>query len=219
MTPILPFVLVAFAAFGAFFAYREYQRRVHARWRAVAARHGLEVDVATKQPPPLDFDLFDDGRGKKVTAQMWRAREEDSVFQYEYTTGSGEHSTTHRRSVALVQVPFRAPHLVISSEDWWSKLKRAVGMRDIELESPEFNDRYRVRCDDERFAVTLLDPATVAWMLSPASGRGAVTFEFGGTWLLCFCDQLDVESLPGLLAWAQSARHQFPTVLTDLYGR
>lgn len=217
MTSVFPFIAVVLVAVGAFLGYRQYKRKQHARWRAVAAEHGLHVDVSTKQPPPVDVDLFGEGRGKKVTAQMWRPGEDDSVFQYQYTTGSGEHSTTHRRSVALVAVPFRAPHLVISSEGIWSKLMRAVGVRDIEVESPEFNERFRVRCDDERFAITLLDPAMIAWMLSPASGGGTVTFEFRHGWMVCFCDQLDVESLPGLLVWAQSARDRLPTVLGELY--
>ncbi len=210
-------VLVLIVATVAYLTYR-YQELQKAKLRAIAAAHGLEVDVDTKKPPPLDFDLFDTGSAKKVRAQMWRAGEQDSVFQYQYTVKSGENSKTYTFSAALVQIPFVAPHLVISTENWWSKIKRVVGMRDIEVESAPFNDRYHVRCDDDRFAITLLDPPMIAWLLSAASGRGTVTFEFGGPWMLCHCQQLDVEELPGLLVWAQSARTQLPAVLTELYG-
>jgi hypothetical protein len=185
--------------------------------RAVAAGAGLQVDTATKRPPPIDFELFGKGSSRKVRAQMWRVGENDSVFQYQYTVKSGENSTTYEFSAALVEVPFAAPHLTISTENWWSKMKRAVGMRDIEFESPEFNERFLVQCDDERFAVTLIDPPMIAWMLSPQSGRGTVTFEFGGRWMLCHCKQLKIAELPAMLAWAQSARTQLPTVLADLY--
>jgi hypothetical protein len=184
----------------------------------VAAAHGLQVDVSSSKPPPLDFDLFDAGSGKKVTAQMWRSGEDDKVFQYEYTLKSGENSSTYRFTAALIVLPFRAPHLTISTENWWSRMKRAVGMRDIEVESPQFNDRYQVRCGDDRFAITLLDPTMIGWMLSPDSGLGTVTFELDGPWMLCHCDQLDIEELPGMLAWAQSARAQLPAVLTEMYG-
>ncbi len=211
------FVVLLLAA-GVVYLVHVYRERHRARMRAVASAAGLEVDVSTKQPPPLDFDLFDAGGSKRVSAQMWRAGEPDSVFQYRYTVKSGENSTTYEFTAALIEVPFTAPHLTISTENWWSRMKRVVGLRDIEVESPHFNDRYHVRCDDERFAIALLDPPMIAWMLSPQSGDGVVTFEFGGRWMLCHCDQLALEALPGMLAWARSVRSELPTVLTDLYG-
>jgi hypothetical protein len=215
-----PLAIVALVAVAGLLAYtvHRYQEHQKARLRAIAARHGLEVDVDRKKPPPLDFDLFDRGSGKRVSAHMWRTGEPDSVFQYQYTEKQGENSRTYRFTAALVEVPFTAPHLVISTEDWWSRVKRVVGMRDIEVESPDFNERYQVRCRDDRFAITLLDPAMIGWMLSPESGRGAVTFEFGGRWMLCHCDPLDPEQLPGMLTWAQSARGRLPAVLAEMYG-
>ena len=213
-------VLVTLAVTGgvAYAAYT-YRRLQQARMRAVAEAAGLQVDTSTKQPPALGFDLFGPGRRKKVTAQMWRAGEQDSVFQYRYTVQSGDSSKTYRFTAALVEVPFRAPHLRIGTENWWSKAKRIVGMRDVEVESAAFNDRYHVRCDDERFAIALLDPPMIAWMLSPHSGGGTVTFEFRDRWMLCHCDQLKTDELPGMLAWAQSVRERLPGVLTEFYGR
>ncbi len=214
---VLPvFAGVAAALLYAAYRYREAQR---AKMRAVAAQHGLEVDVSSKKPPPIDFDLFDRGSSRRVDCHMWRAGELDSVIQYQFTEGSGKDSHTYEFSAALVDMPFLAPHLTISSENLWSRMKRAVGLRDVEVESPLFNERYQVRCADDRFAITLLDPPMIAWMLSPASGQGTVTFEFLGPWLLCHCSQLQIEELPGLLTWAQSVRAQLPAVLGELYGR
>jgi len=210
-------VLLAFGG-GVIYAGYAYQQHQKAKLRAIAEAAGLQVDTSTKPPPQLGFDLFDPGKRKKVTAQMWRAGEQDSVFQYRYTVQSGDSSKTYRFTAALVEVPFRAPHLKIGTENWWSKAKRIVGMRDIEVESAAFNDRYHVRCDDERFAISLLDPPMIAWMLSPQSGGGTVTFEFRDRWMLCHCDQLKVAELPGMLAWAQSVRAQLPAVLGELYG-
>lgn len=210
-------LVVLLMATGVVYVVHVIRERRRKRMRAVAASTGLEVDVSTKPPPPIDFDLFDAGGSKRVTAQMWRAGDQDSVFQYQYTVNSGENSTTHRYSAALISVPFSAPHLTISTENWWSKARRVIGLRDIEVESPRFNDRYHVRCDDERFAIALLDPPMIGWMLSPQSGGGVVTFEFVDRWMLCHCDQLELEVLPAMLAWACSVRAELPTVLTDLY--
>ncbi len=218
MAPVLPILIVLLVAGGiAYVAWTMHQRQL-ARARAIAAAAGLQIDTDTKRPPALDFELFERGSSKKVRHQMWRAGEQDSVFQYEYTTGSGDNARTYTMTCALVTVPFRAPHLTITTENWWTRIKRAVGSRDIEVESPVFNDRYHVRCEDERFAITLLDPDMIAWMLSPASGQGAISFELRGSWLLAYGDELDLEYLPPLLAWAQGARLQLPTVLTEWYG-
>jgi hypothetical protein len=107
--------------------------------------------------------------------------------------------------------------MTIGPEGFWSAIGRAVGIRDVEVESPEFNRRYRVRCADERFAVTLLDQQVIAWMLSPHSGSGSVKFELGGRWMLCFGDDVPFEELFGYLTWSQHARGILPTVLTSLY--
>ena len=218
MARIIPVLVILAIGGGVAYATYAYQQHQKAKMRAVAEAAGLQVDTSTKKPPGLDFDLFDPGNRKKVTAQMWRPGEQDSVFQYQYTVSSGDSSTTHRFTVALVELPFTAPHLRIGTESWWSKAKRIVGVRDIEVESPRFNDRYHVRCADERFAISLLDPPMIAYLLSPQSGGGTVTFELRDRWMLCHCDPLKIDGLPGMLAWAQSVRAQLPAVLTELYG-
>lgn len=118
---------------------------------------------------------------------------------------------------ALINLPFAAPHTKIGPEGFWSGLGRSVSIRDIEVESTLFNDRYRVTGNDERSAVTLLDQDMLAWLLSPDSGGGAVKFELWGSWLLCVSDRLDMEQMFGFLDWSQSVRAHMPGVLGSLY--
>jgi hypothetical protein len=210
-------VLIAAVAAYAAFHVRKARR---ARLRTIAARHGLEVDVTDQRPPDLGFALFDEGKRKKLSARMWRRGDGDCAFHYQYTVHSGDSSSNTRRfTCALIEMPFSAPHLTISTENWWSRARRVIGLRDVEVESPDFNDRYQVRCDDDRFAITLLDPPMIAWMLSPQSGRGEITFEYRNGWMLCYGARLPDDDLPGMLDWAQSIRRRLPAVLTDLYGR
>lgn len=210
-------LVVAALAGGGFFIYREIERRRRAAAIAYASARGFQVDVGPKAPPSLPFDLFDIGQGRRVSYQIWREGTHDTAFQYRYTTGSGDDRRTYKRSCALIAVPFTAPHLTIGPEGFWSSIGRMIGRRDIEVESPQFNQRYRVRCDDERFAITFLDPPMIAWMLSPHAGGGTVRFELGGPWMLCWADELAYEELFGLLEWAQHARTHVPSVLTSLY--
>jgi hypothetical protein len=211
------FVVVAAAIGVVAYAAHRYEQRKRAAAVALARSRGYEIAVEDKAPPPLSFDLFGIGSSRKISYQIWKPGSHDSAFQYRYTTGSGKNKQTHRRSCVLVEVPFTCPHLTIGPEGFWSAIGRAVGLRDIEIESPQFNDRYRVRCADERFAVTLLDQRMIAWMLSPNSGGGAVKFEFGGRWMLCFGDDVPFEQLFGFLDWVQHARTNLPAVLTSLY--
>lgn len=205
---------------GIAYAVHRHNQAQIARAKAVAAQHGLQIDVSKQKPPAgFDFDLFGQGSSKQVRHQMWRPGEADSVFQYQYTTGSGENSQTHRFTGAQVILPFRGPKMSIATETWWTRAKRVVGMRDIEIESPEFNDRYHVRCADERFAVTLLDHDMIAFMLSESSGLGTVTFEIAGDRMLCYGDQIELERLPEMLSWAQSTRTVLPRVLTEWYPK
>lgn len=212
------FYLVIAAVFGVVaYAASQGEKKRRAAAVALARSRGYEIAVDDKAPPPLGFDLFDVGSSRKVSYQIWKPGAHDSAFQYRYTTGSGKNRQTHRRSCVLLALPFTAPHLTIGPEGFWSAIGRAIGLRDIEIESPQFNDRYRVRCADERFAITLLDHHMIAWMLSPASGGGQVKFELAGRWMLCFGDDVSFEQLFGYLDWAESARTHLPAVLPSLY--
>jgi len=214
--PIL-FVIAALVAIPLkIYANRQWKARI-SEAKLLAAKYGFEVDTDTKGPPSQRFDLFGLGHRKKVTVQFWRRGEQDSVFDYEYTTGSGKNRKKHRRTVAMIALPFAAPHTTIGPEGFWSGVGRMVGLRDIEVESPDFNDQYRVTGDDERFAVTLLDQQMLAWLLSSQSGRGAIRFELWGSWLLCVSEPLGVQRMLGYLDWAQGVRMHMPDVLPSLY--
>jgi hypothetical protein len=196
---------------------QRHDKRTIARAEALAQQHGFRLDAGAKAPPRQEFDLFDLGSAQKVSFQFWREGENDSVFRYQFTTGSGDDRRTHHRTCALVSLPYAAPHTKIGPEGFWSNLGRMVGRRDIEVESAEFNRRYRVTSDDERFAITLLDHRMLAWLLSRESGGGTVKFEIWGSWLLCISDQLELEQMFGFLDWGQNVRAHMPDVLTSLY--
>jgi len=211
------FLFVVVIAVTIFHRISQYKKQKVAKAKRLAAEYGFEVDTDSKGPPGQQFDQLTIGRSKTVSFQFWRPGEHDSVFQYRYTTGSGDDSTTHFSTLALVNLPFAAPHTKIGPEGFWSGIGRAVGIRDIEVESTVFNDRFRVTGNDERFAVALLDQDMLAWLLSPDSRGGAVKFELWGPWLLCVSEKLDMEQMFGFLDWGQSVRAHMPSVLSSLY--
>lgn len=215
--PLLPFLVAGVVAVVAVTVKHRTERRKQARATVFATRIGMRIDVDRVDPPSTPFDLFQVGRARRASYRMWREGSPDIVFEYQYTTGSGKNRTTHHRTCAIVDTGLAAPHTEIGPEGFFAGLGRMVGIRDIELESPEFNELYRVTGADERFAITLLDPAMIAWMLSPAGGGASVKMELLGPRLLCFVDRIDVEQSPGFLDWAQGFRAQIPRVVNDLY--
>lgn len=217
--PFLVMVGLMAAVFVPLAAYAQHRAKLAAaEAQRLAAQYGFLCDVKAKQPPPQQFDLFRAGSSRRLSYHFWRPEEQDSVFQYQYTTGSGDDRRTHDFTCALVALPFNAPHTKIGPESFLAGIGKALGIRDIEVESPEFNDAFKVSSDDPRFAIALLDQPMIAWMLSSESGRGSIRFELWGSWLLCISSKrLEVERMFGYLDWGQGVRPHMPTVLTSLY--
>lgn len=70
------------------------------------------------------------------------------------------------------------PFLTLATENFLHRLGEKLGVRpDIDLDSEEFNRRWRVRCEDEGFAIAILDPAVQAAL---AGSNAADWWCFGG---------------------------------------
>ncbi len=213
------FIFVVLAAAGtAVWAYLFEQKR-KADARLLATERGFHLDTDKTGPPDEPFALFSTGHGRQASYCLWRDDSNVAAFQYRYVTGSGKTRQVHDFSCVLAPTSFFAPHLRIEPEGMISAIGRLVGIRDIEVESPEFNRLYQVRCDDERFAITLLDHEMIAWMLDSTSGRGAVRFEFGGEWMLASIRKMPFDELFGFYDWAAWAVDHTPAVLPSLYPK
>ena len=85
----------------------------------------------------------------------------DYSFRTHSTDGEGRRQVhTHRYAVVVLRLPVPVPLVELEA----SRLPRLFG-RGIELESEEFNHRYRVRADDPRLAHDVLPPRTVQLLL------------------------------------------------------
>ncbi|CAB4884941.1 unannotated protein [freshwater metagenome] len=214
--PIL-FVILLLAAVGliAVAANAANKRRIE-RYRAIAAANGLGFDPGDpSNVTSLDFELFDRGHSAAATFTMWRTTgHQNRVFQYRYVTGSGKDSQTHYNTCVLVGLPFNAASTRIHPEGFGGRLMNMVGMRDIEFESPTFNERYRITSPDERFATTLIDPTMMGWLLEVPC---TLDLYLRGEWMLAVDHKRDPEVLPDLLAYAETVAAHMPTVLQSLY--
>lgn len=135
-----------------------------------------------------------------------------TLLEHLYTTHSGKHTQFHYRLIVAVECSSAWPALTLTGEHVFHKLGEwlagagvlgeKLGLRDIKVESEEFNKRWRVKSQSEDFAILLLSPQVQTWGLSLP--RHAELHIAGG--VLCVSAALagNAKSLPPLLDAAES---------------
>lgn len=224
MEPYLPLLLVlAIAAAVAWAFWRVAQQR-RARYLAFAADRGwLYTPRDDSWVDRFAGEPFGRGRSRQAT-HVLRGRydgREAVVFDYRYLThsGSGQHQTTqtHRFTVCALRLPAQLPRLELTGENVLTRLGRALGRDDVELESEEFNRRYRVSAQDRRLAYDVLHPRQMEQLLAVPTlnlrlwGADALLWERGSTDLAALPERLAVLSrfVDGIPAYVWSdARHE-----------
>src|SRR4051794_14638342 len=93
------------------------------------------------------------------------------AFDYSYETHSNDGkgnrtTTTHRYVVTSFQLPAALPRLQVTPEGFFGRIGNALGLDDIELESEDFNRRFRVHSNDRKFASDVLSPRTMQALLA-----------------------------------------------------
>ena len=134
--------------------------------------------------PP--FDAGDHRRARNVLAGTHRGRPM-VAFDYSYQTHSTDsqghrHTTTHSYTVCTLGLPAPVPGLSVTPESLLTRVGEAFGFSDIQLESEDFNRRFRVRAPDPKFAYDVLSPRTMQLLLS----RPAERWRIEGDTILCW---------------------------------
>lgn len=206
--------------------YLKVRRRLEFIW--FARRFGLHYSPHDPfRLVNLPFRLFTRGDKRKVDNVLWGTWKATpiKVFDYIYfadVRGPArwwwKHRTAFRRlTCALVEAPRTVafPPLQISPEGIFSRLADHVGVRDIELESGEFNARYQVQATERRFAYELIDARMMRWLLS--LGR-PMSFEVAGRWILAYHGRVRPTGLIPLIGSATGFRKRVPAAASSLYG-
>jgi hypothetical protein len=116
------------------------------------------------------FGEGDDRRASNVLHGPY-AGSDMVAFDYQYDTHSTDSkgnrtTTTHRYAVCALQLPAPLPGLELSPESALTRLAGHLGLDDVELESEDFNRMYRVKARDRKFAYDVLNPRTMAALLT-----------------------------------------------------
>lgn len=114
---------------------------------------------------------FGFGFDKTVQNLLVRQDQDISIYAMDYTCktreGSGKNQSvrTHRFTVVCMRQGLVWPHIQLSPEGFGHKVSKLFGMRDLSLESEEFNKKYFVSAEDERSAYDILHPQCIDFLL------------------------------------------------------
>ena len=191
--PLAPFfifaAILAAIGVGAYLAYVAEKKRT-AALADVALRLGFnfEAKVSDETAATLgSFHLFKRGRSRKGKNLMHgRSDGADAIIlDYQYATGGGKNSHTHRQTVVLypgAATEGRLPEFTLSPEHWWDRIGQVFGYQDIDFESnEEFSAHYLLRGPDESairaaFGMNVLGffAQNQGWSVESAGGSLAV---------------------------------------------
>jgi hypothetical protein len=219
---VLLFLLVAAAMIGA--AYLQYRARL-ARMNTIAAI-GRTVGFTfsakdTDHIVSMPFVLFSKGDGRGVECVL--AGTHDGLpmrlFDYWYydetSDDRGNRSRQyHRFTCALATIPAACPRFQLGYENFLTRLGDHLGLNDVELEYDDFNQRFRVKCGDQKFAFSLLDGQMMDWLLRSSS---FAALEIDGPWVLVAADKLKPEEWLALGSWVEQFHHKIPPVVYSTY--
>lgn len=161
------------------------QRRRRAR-RLQRAAEIASVGWYPVPPSPwllhVAANLFREGQPGEAYAGEYLGRGM-CVLDYTYVTSNGKTQQTHTVNLVALTLPVGLPPLTVMHE---SGLRRMFRGRDLELENEQFNDRFRVECDDDRYGSALMHPRMMECVLvNPGlewqiAGNAFVSWSAGG---------------------------------------
>jgi hypothetical protein len=158
------FALAAFALYAALSQEKERRNAfAHAAVR-LGMQFELRADALIEEYGVLP--LFSQGHSRHV-ANVLRGGGGDrpaAVFDYQYTTGGGQRSTTSRQTVAVFTLAgLPLPSFTMEPEGALQKLGELFGYRDVDFEhQPGFSEVYFLRGQDEPAMRQLFQPALLA---------------------------------------------------------
>ncbi len=164
----------------------------------------------------LPFALFSRGNGRRVELVMSGTHNglPMRMFDYWYYVDSGRDRTYHRFTCGIVTIAAACPRLRLGNENFLTRLGADVGLGDVQLEYDDFNRRFRVKCDDQKFAFSLLDGRMMQWLLDCEHFE---TVEVDGPWVLVAHTKLDPGHWLDLGTWLDQFARQIPAVVYSTY--
>ncbi len=210
---------LVFLVLAAVMRYRNrlFQRSRETAMAALARSRGWsysEEDITAYygfQGPP-----FEQGRDIHATNVLRGERNgwKFTAFDYRFTVHQGRSEVTHVCSVMAVQTGAWLTRLWVTPETLGSMILDHITGHDIDTESEQFNQTFKVSCADRKLAIDVLNPRMMQYLLQlPQLGwslqSGSLVIAAGGLhdgpqidWFLTVAEQ--ILSLVPDFVWAEA---------------
>jgi Protein of unknown function (DUF3137) len=193
MASVVPYLFFAAIPVAGYAAYRNYQANQQRKellftWANNSGyQYAVEDDSMCERWNGDPFDEGDHRRAQNVITGT--AKAPFSAFDYSYQTHTsdgrgGRTTTTHHYYVTALQLPGFLPTLQVTPENVLTRMGHALGLDDIDLESEDFNRKFRVHASDRKFASDCLTPRTMQALLA----RPAACWRINGTDILTWTE-------------------------------
>ncbi|MFC4858933.1 hypothetical protein [Actinophytocola glycyrrhizae] len=216
-TTLLVIVVVVVVAAVMFFQYQAHKKKVEA-FTALAGERGWRYTERDRGlARRFTGTPFGEGHGRDARHVLTGTHRGRPVLAFEYsykeTRGSGDdrRTRTYHYTIVSTGLPAPKPTLQLNREGLGRKLLGFVGVRDLQLESDEFNRTFHIRTENDRFAYDVLHPRMMEWML--ADERALTTpFRFEQADLLTWQEgKIDVSDVDALLNYLCDVLDHVPT--------
>lgn len=146
-------------------------QRMHDEYQEFAKAHAWTY-IATSYEFNQRFTGFPFGQGsarrQEAVLRGTFNGQECATFAHVFDTtrdAEGNSGGTQSYQVTLAELPVALPRLDIVPENFPAAVAKALGGGDVDVESYEFNQRWRVITNDQRYAHAVLDPRMIERLL------------------------------------------------------
>lgn len=183
--------IALFVAFigGVFFFARKQAKKRTGEMKQIAASLDMSFNAETHKPIDLGLSgmyLFKKGRSHKIKnlIQGTFVDTDCMLFDYQYTTGSGKNSSTHRQTVVAFKIcGTQLPKFTCKPEHFFHKFADLFGHADINFEeNPVFSKKYRLNGDDENAVRTIFNESVISHLEAESDQPWSVDGK--GEWLV-----------------------------------
>lgn len=189
LIPFLVVGLILLIVVGAIVGAYVYEKQRREALQKLADELGLPFYA--KGDPTLVtqlgmFNLFSQGRARKIT-NMLHGDTEDvrlGIFDYQFTTGSGKNSTTHKQTVVYFNSPnLNLPQFAMRPQSLFHKIGKMFGYQDIDFDThPVFSQNFILQGSSEAAVRAFFKPELLTFL----EQKTGISLEGQGTHLVFY---------------------------------
>jgi hypothetical protein len=164
------------------------------------------------------FPLFNSGSSRRIAPAIVGSDQLGNnwyLFEYRYTVSSGKNTTTYHFTVVIVQAPIVFPSMSLASENVLFSVGKFLGVKELQVESEEFNQRYFIKTTDEKMSLDLLHPIAIEALMRQPSYE----WQFSGPFaMLHVTGGASVDQMGQMKTCIQEFLNQIPTYYRQDFG-